>query len=385
MNKNSFAKSICELTLNRDKNYLLTTGDVNVDKAFGLSHEVLYGNPSIDTQINFGALVYLSGLFGGKVVNFTATPFGFLYEMDFNGNQGLHVVAENELKSTENNFLGFNVDDLIQNIQYYKILNNLNENETYFCDYVTRRLKESDSKTMTDILKSVSLLIKENPNIFKSFRKNLREARDSFRSVNKNNCEINELMLFDILYASHDRNVTEEYLLNRELSTYLKAFNSYDKKELNIALELLDISKEDKNKALNLLNKLKNNDDEYIMAKEVLGWIMDGYFTHRGYNRDGENVAKDRAVITKRAIDKNSKYKKIFGQDLKKILNMCTTDYTADRVYDVVAIYADSSINDIENGTALTKVIDAVETVDDNKELNYMARKSFYHNITTEK
>ena len=112
----------------RDENYNYVTGDSGVDKMLSLDNGVIWGNPSSNAQINFAALVYLSGLFGGKCVNFTVIPFGFLYEMDFNDERGLHLIAENEKKATNSNFLGFNLENLICQIKNFKNENDLNEN-----------------------------------------------------------------------------------------------------------------------------------------------------------------------------------------------------------------------------------------------------------------
>lgn len=381
MNKNSFAKEVNKLSLTRNDDYLFTTGNEKIDKAFGLGHEVLYGNPSMGAQINFGALVYLSGLFGGNISSFTATPFGFIYQMNFEDKNGVYVVSENEFKSTENNFLGFNVEDLKLRIEEFKKSNKLDENEQFFCDFVIRRLDESNEKPMNYVLRNVSLLIKENPGIFKRFEKNLRNARNSFVSTNNENCEKNNLQLIEMMYDSHIKNFNEEYLLNKQLSAYLTNYYVYQNKDLDSVLDCLDISEDEKNIVQNVLNKLSQNEEDYIMANEIKKWIIDGYYAHRGYCQDKEPVKKNKNIIHERAMDKDSKFRRIFKQDLKKILNMCSTDYTADRVYDVISIYSDSSIDTLESGKALDKVLDSVEVVEDNNKYKTIARRSFNRNI----
>jgi len=377
MSKNSFASIIKNLKITRDSELNFTTGDKSIDKTLSLDNSVIYGNPESNAQINFAGMLYMAGLFGGKCTGFTAIPFGFLCELEFEKTRGLFVISENEPLATTNNFHGYNIENLIKYVSDYKDNQSLNDEESYFCDFVQRQLMDANKNSMIKIMQNIATLLKSNPGLFEKFENNLEEAIEAFDMVNSNNCNYNREALRSIILKLHIENLNEESALNRILKAQMENLNIEDRLELIDVLKSDVLSDSDVKKVNNVLSLIEENVNNYVDEEKVLNWIISGYLTHYGRDRNGEKIKKNRNIIHDRAKDKSSHERTVFGKDLIKILNSCSTDYVADRVKNVVELYHNSLINELEVSSIVDSIYKLVETKYNNKTEKEAARKSF--------
>ena len=382
MTQNSFAQTLKSLKLSRDENHFFTTGNAEIDHALSLDNQTLYGNPESDVQQNFAAIVYLNGLFENTCTHFTAIPFGFLYEIDHEGTKSCYVSVEAESKPTSGSFIKFALDNLSEQIDTYKQTKNLSKEEIEFCDYVLYQIKNSKNLPLTAIVQNISAAL-NNSTTLNKFKQNSNQSKQIFNQTNQSNCNENrytlnliienrdevcrELLGFELiklqsyidalgiklgfdlaelqepLYVKFDDfgNKTQEQRNADEKSqtaAYITKMQEKFESLQNSINTVVSLQPEDKAQLEKTIERIKSLQLGNMNQNSLMSWIISGYLSHKGFDRQGNSIEQNRNIINERG-SFESYVEKIYGAKTKQILNSCATDYIADRVYDIISLY----------------------------------------------
>lgn len=364
------------LKLERNSDHYLTTGDKEVDHLYGLDNATFYGNIESNAQANFAALVYLNGLFGGKCTHFTACPVGFLYEMDYNGERGCYIASEADLNVEGNNALRFAIDELISQIKNYMKSNELTEDEIAFCNDLIADLESCDGVSLLKIVQNVSAVVNSNDKLGR-FKGNAEEAKVVFDKTNQTNCDENHIIFHYLILKREDELYSiithEKEILRRNLEALgINPNLSIDQ----IKKELEKVDEKDREIVLKSIEKIFFLENYSLMNfDELMTWVGTGYLMHRGFDREGKPIInKDRNILNSRA-EAGSEVEEVFGEDTKTILNICVTDYLADRVYDVIDVCSKNTQKHQESNEFERQVNEITETVDNNRYSKNQARR----------
>lgn len=297
------------LTRNNQGVYVLKKGndETSLNKIFGLSTITL--TPDEHQINNFAAMCYLYGLFGINVSAFTAVPAGFIATF-----------------SKDNNEYGTFFTD-----PYY-----VSQDIMRLCEEQTKEEPQNSNfyKMVATILEDSKLSLLERSLMISSFiqqtdiKKREEEAIKQFNVVNQQNCDDNHLVLEDIVS------------LNKDLLADLNQVNKSETPNETI-IELVNkrefSSESDKDEYLEQLKGAKET-----FNKVLSEFILDsGYFVYRGRNKEQDGTVlnkQDRAAILRNILKSNNPNKNDddISADIIDIYNMCSTDYSADIVYDVL-------------------------------------------------
>lgn len=281
---NDFFKNLSNKLLKRKEDGFYTLGDENLDSLWGLTQQS--PNFTLDKECveNFAGYVFLIGLFGYNVANFTSIPAGFMATFQ-KGKESTTVVITNS------------VADYYKQVLVDLIDKKLNSKTTSYQEVILFRFIKDLLEEKEFSILDIALLANEKINKSKEFsclQKNIENAMYPFSgdkdSLNSKNCNDNHILL---------RRICEERVCDN-----------------------LQIKSDEE------VDQLYN----YVLQE----WILPGYFVYRGFNRKGEPVEQKATVLndTERFSLLEQKLK-----DREKIsiaINMCATDYTADVVYAIL-------------------------------------------------
>jgi len=333
---------IKDLKLDRDENYEYTLGDSLADSTLGINNrEVL--TPDQNAIALFAATNYLFGVLGINVSTFTAVPAGFVasYTED-DEHYGTFLVCEQSIAAElasfcENKIRKFNNliqdankknisgDELAELFKKYKL--SKEKNELY---NILKPIFDRQDITVLEKALLVSDLVKEMEN--DRINSNIESAKGSFDFANnKKNCPINDLIVCKII---------AEETLPDNADSQLKEMLISDTNKIGDAITHGAKVEE------SIMTYLAKNprDETYIellrecvrLHHEIMDvYILPGYSTYMGKVPDQQNsqilngfqhIMRLKDILGYDKIDFDKKDKMV------KILNICSTDYSADAV-----------------------------------------------------
>lgn len=331
---NSFAVQLKNKSLIRGEDYRYTTGDEQTDHLLGLDNKTGFGNPESSSQLAFAGIVYLNGLFGRNCTSFTAVPFGFLCELGNEQQSGCYLVAEGETRAKEGNFLDFLIDDLINYILEYKNNNKLTKLEKSFCDFVISKLQTCSEVDFIEVVQLISANLNKTEGL-DSFKQNSERSKKIYDDANQKNCDDNHIIFKNIIGDRNGRYEAEKQNCDKVREAQLKNLGidpSLSNDEVRKKLKGCKLI--DKINVERTLSKQESLEGKVITYDKMMSWVLDGYYTHRGYDPNGNQLIMDRGILNKRLAKSN--VEKLLGSNFAEVLNICTTDYVADRVADVI-------------------------------------------------
>ena len=283
-----FFEELKKLELRRKENMFYTLGDDGLDKLFDLKQSTAVFAPEDKVVKKFAAVSYLFGLAGYVASNFTAIPMGYLVTYK-KGNESQTVVISGDFE--------YYREILIDNLREKLNDQSLTEEEKEIFSQGISAL-EDNTRSLEDICLVLNSEIQklQQPT---SLTQDLENAKYPFSSapdsLNLTNCNNNHVILGAVC----------KDLLGSQASE-------------NDVKELYD----------NILNN----------------WILNnGYFTYLGHDRTGAPKPQDGQILNNR--ERMEELFKILSTKLKDptararvcpVINMCSTDYTADIVYAVM-------------------------------------------------
>lgn len=315
-----FSEQLKEAELQRRNGVftLIKNGEPNkeLNRIFGLP-DVFVLTPSRRSIENFAALNYLFSLFGVKVKSFTSCKTGYI------------ATFENEEGNIYGTFSSGDPLVLLEEIQKLA-----RENGRKDIEDLLESAKKDHNLSLMDICKEVS------PRAPKDKDEKNNPFFNNFKSVNDKNCDDNHQLICEIL-CDGDSNLSEKLkkLRNSDL------FNG-ELSEEEIKSKIKELISEEPSK------KLLQRKEQY--DKILFGSILPGYFKYMGRDRQGKQIPQDGMVLNQKEIVFNIakllEYKKedflktdtatakVARHKVEKLvylLNMGSTDYTADVVQDI--------------------------------------------------
>ena len=315
MDENIYNK-LTQSELTRE-NGVFTLGDQDLNRTFGLPN-VFVLTPSRRSIENFAALNYLFSLFGIKVKSFTSCKTGYIATFD----------------NEEGNIYGtFSSGDplvLLEEIQKLA-----RENGRKDIEDLLESAKNNPNLSLMDICKEVS---SRTPKGDKDEKNN--QFFNNFKSVNDKNCDDNHQLICEIL-CDGDSNLSEKLKKLRNSDLF-----SGELSEEKIKSEIEKLIGEEPTPELIEHKKIYDN--------ILFGSILPGYLKYMGRNRQGEQIPQDGMVLNQKEIV--TKIAELLGykkedflrtdtataevarhkvEKLVYLLNMGSTDYSADVVQDI--------------------------------------------------
>lgn len=336
----------------------------------GLNSIVL--TPDKEQIINMATMCYLFGLLGINISRFTAVPAGYI------------ATFENE-----GTFLSFYPDYIIRKFQLQcdKLFENAAEpleNKAYYAtiSYISKDfiVKDKNTKSIKEFLQlALSIATYPMPN---GVKKKLEEAIKKFNIENLNNCKDNDLVLASIV--SNSPKIRDDLL-----KVNLKQTNA-EKSVDDIISEVVYKKTFDNDEAKSeYAAKLK--DAKALFDRIFDGFIMPGYFIYKstGMDRAGQAVPKDGMILNK--AERISELKGILEEagfcdsfilsaNIIDIYNMCSTDYSADVIYDILSsLYRLTNSDSFNDGNMKPKLYRKVP----NNYENYASKARFRNKFPT--
>ncbi len=309
--KQEYLDKIYKTELVRDPNTLkYTLGDEKLDALFDLQQVNAAFAPSQESLHTFAAASYLYGLLGYVATNYTAVPGGFLATYkNKNDNATILITDEDGAYWRE---------DLCKLCQKTVAKTNITSAERQFFDGLNSEIA-ADSITLLQTCFVAGQRIGEDKALI-FLKDRIADAIFPFSfskeplSLNCKNCNDNHALL--------DRFCSKEL------------FGKY----------FSDITPEQQQQAINMRDKILSE------------WILPGYFTFVG-NKKGQTIARDAQVLndSRRLTELYSSYGVKNPHALVAILNMCTTDYSADVVYNLLEC--------LQKGTPLSAAVYNTEKI----------------------
>lgn len=329
----------CELVRN-ERHILTLKGREDLDRLFGFDVATL--TPNKDQICYFAAICYLFGLFGINVSSFSAIPLGFVASFKKNGEFFGTFLSEPTYVSRI--ILGLCIKT-----------KNIEPSNAAFFDSVLGIMSDNETSLIDKCIKI------RNLNKNEIIKNRTKEALEQFDKVNLQNCKDNGIIIEKIVSGSS------------EIAEDLHAINAYEeaeKKKLkekgetkNVKIPLDDKilelvgnrrfdSEEDR---LNYLQCLKNT--KAVHDELFYGYILDsGYYVYVGRNRNQNGkVLNDitRISLLRKLLQSINPQKdhSDINTDIIDILNLCSTDYSADVVYAVFDRIANGKAQSMERIT----------------------------------
>ena len=288
----TFFKDIEKRELVRKENLLYTLGDDGIDKFLYLDQNLATLAPDSGAIKNFASATYLFGLFGMVASNFTAVPSGFL--VTYKSGSDLSTIL---IMDEDNPYFKTILLEKVNN----KLQSDMEEKEKEVF-VLMKTLLESDI-SLTEVVIKVDSLIKNNKqeklltavdDAIYPFSSAEDKETGKALTLNSQNCQNNHIILRSICF------------------------------------KLLKINPETTNE-----KDLKLVKDLY---KDILNeWILPGYLTYRGTDRDGNAIERDHQILNKPERIKQASQRFATHRQVNLIMNMCSTDYAADIVYFILS------------------------------------------------
>ena len=276
---------IYNMELNRDDEYLYTLGDDNLDQLWNLRSKSPVFTPSKQQIDDFAAFTYLFGLCGFVPYNFTAIPVGYIATFK-NGDEAKTIIIDNGPVAR---FYREKLHELVKEKLEDESLSE--EERTLFSEL--DRMLGNEEMSLLDVCLYINSI--RGDALDERINDSMFEFSNHPDSLNSRNCDDNHKVLENIccdLLGYDYKSATEE-----------------QRKEAK------------------------------ALSKVILDtWILPGYFTYVGHNRTGDAVYNDVDVLTNLAKLESLRKDLKSNENIAKVLNMCSTDYTADVVYDILKV-----------------------------------------------
>ena len=317
------------LVRNADNIYVLKNGadESSLDRVFGLSTVTL--TPDKESISNFAAMAYLYGLFGIEVSTFTAVPAGYI--ASFQKGKEFYGTFFSEPYYVTKDLIGL-CDGMLKRYGTLLASSKTEEeqkaaNEEINLLYAIRAELSNKDHSITDKALAISGLTKTS-----TMEENITSAISKMGKVNNENCELNDGILEDIITGS------------KAISADLELINKEVKKGRTVKSVIMELVE---GKSFASLNETM----DYVLAlqhsKDTFDAIMNSFILDSGYHVYKGNVRRqDGAILNSQervpllmSILKRhnpSKSEEQLYADLVDVLNMCSTDYSADVVIDVM-------------------------------------------------
>ncbi|MBQ9318087.1 MAG: hypothetical protein IJR82_00445 [Bacilli bacterium] len=334
MERNYF-EYLKQLKLKRDEKGFYSLNDESANHLFGINDYMTLTPDQYHIAL-FAAANYLFGIFGVNVSSFTSVSAGYLASY-----------------TRDNAFYGtFFTNEFFLTNELLKLCDEkikTNEDIDFYMG-----IKDILSKQITLLEKSlmISSYLKENNR--SNITDNINKSVSQYDQVNQQNCRDNHFIICKVIANGNDslardlngiKDLKEEEAMKRieELVSSLTFSTPFDKNTYAQALQ-----------------------QGYAKYQVILGdFILPGYLTYRGTDRDGNAIEQKSQILNEPS--RITELKKILGYDnldyagrkdafinVISILNMCSTDYSADMVYNVMKgidayQYQGENINDTIN------------------------------------
>lgn len=328
-----FFKELQECELKRDNQgiYRLEYRGYKKDDLnhlFGLSTATL--TPDKESIINFAAITYLYGLLGINIETFTAIPAGFI---------GSYNTAKDVHYGTFLSDPYYVTKEIIETCN--RLLDSGEElNDGGFFANVLAILK-NEEKSFLDKVLEISALAKP-----REFEEKLETAIKQFSDVNDKNCALNHKILEDIVTDSNETlsalsKINEEAGRGKSVDSIIEELVAARKpKSLIEKIIYLFKTKKYKKEMDEFVKKTRDTKGLYDLI--LNSFILDsGYYVYRGRDRKQDGAvlnSTQRAELLMGYLKSANplKSEEELHADLVDILNMCSTDYAADIVLEVM-------------------------------------------------
>ena len=316
MNSNYFDE-LKQLQLLRNKEGYYTLNDSNIDYFFGIN-DFLTLTPDQYHMALFAASNYFFGIFGINVSSFVAVSAGYLAS----------YLKDEQFYGT------FFTNEYYLNNEFKKLCDEkINNNDhIQFYSYVKEVLSK-DIPLMEKAL-MVSTYLKNN-NLL-DIKSNINTSLQHYDLVNQKNCNDNHFLICKVIFGDDESKA-------RDLNA-IKDLKDEELMENIQKLISLKIFKTDDDKDMYVTNL---QEGRYKYRQILYDFILPGYLTYRGTDREGNRIEQKSQILNE--TDRIQKLKNILGYDILDysdrknlfinvicILNMCSTDYSADMVYNVM-------------------------------------------------
>ncbi len=328
-----FFKVLQECDLKRDNQgiYRLEYRGCKMDDLnhlFGLSTATL--TPDKESIINFAAITYLFGLLGINIETFTAIPTGFIGS--YNTAKGVHY-------GTFLSYPYYVTKEIMETCNC--LLDSCEElNDGGFFANVIAILK-NEEKSFLDKVLEISVLAKP-----REFEEKLARAIKQFSDENDKNCVLNHKILEDIVTDSNETlsalsKINEETGRGKSVDSIIEELVAARKPKILIEKIIYLFRTKKYKKEMDEFVK-KTRDTKGLYDFILNSFILDsGYYVYRGRDRKQDGAVLNsiqRAELLMGYLKSANplKSEEELYADLVDILNMCSTDYAADIVLEVM-------------------------------------------------
>lgn len=306
-----FLNRIMKAKLERDpKTYFYSLGDPYLDKIFTFPNEKPVYTPNSEDVESLANVAYILALMGCKPTNFTSVPAGFM------------MTVENEQ----------------------------GEHKTFF---INKTMEKWNRELLKEIAKEI--VVKNGSEFHREIGKALAKGAD-FRDI----CISCGAYKTSPLLTEEQKARIEESIL--EFNSDKDHPNSLNNQNCNNNHKILDrVCRHSLG-----VDMGKTSVEQEEMVKEIYDltlfhWILPGYKAFRGVTADGEATEKYGKILNNRALEVIERFPDY--HDACAVMNMCSTDYTADVAYAIMTVYekgldkakADSEIEAINPQTPNNK------------------------------
>lgn len=281
-----FYEELREKRLRRNEQSFYTLGNSNLDRLFCINDRLTL-TPNPFHIANFAAINYFYGLFGINVDSFTSVPSGFI--ASYVNGESQEFYGTFWLSDTL--YVLSNIIKLCEE----KIF--LGENKEVY-EYIRTILKNNDMSLLEKGLMANNYLKQNNISIFDD---QIAKSKEAFHEVNNQNCADNHKILKDIV--SNNKEKYEEVLNTFILPGYLQ-YRGYDRE----------------NNPLKQEGQILNEFDRIVTLINMLGYDKLPYYEQR-----------DKLL------------------NIISVLNMCSTDYSADIVENLISKIIECREADLNN------------------------------------
>lgn len=336
---------------------LYSLGRDDFDHLFGIN-DVMTLTPDDKCVKALADITFLFGVLGINIESFTAVASGYLASYSGDGYEATFIV---------NGYEDYVKEEIL------KICNEIiEEDSSYTPLYVFITNLINNGYSLSYIALATSSFI--NGFSLRKVKDQTVKAMEQFNNVNQQNCHDNHFILCKIFFSN------EEYAKDLNELKDISDLGEVASKIHMIAKEKYSFTEEEE-------EEYKNKMYEALRLYDIVlnDFILPGYLTYRGRDRDNNKIEQDSKIINdQHRIDSLITLLKskqdIFNYDIIpsiiQILNMCSTDYTADMAYDYM-----SGISSFKNSVIDDDVLESMKkyipTTENNSEEKKETRKLY--------
>ena len=355
--------------LRRNERSEYTLGDQLLDHTIGINDSLVL-TPDEEQIALFAASNFLFGIFGINVTAFTAIPSGFIASYSKDGtNFGTFIDYEPVITYT-----------LLQLCEEYK---KRQPDKASFYEELGVILSDSSSLIKKAIIAKDCI----NRHQIEQIPENIGMAREIFRRVNDNNCDENSKVIIGIM-TDYDPRLTEDIFAVDSVASAQKVRpDEYDIiAQVMIERRVRKRNIEDERERASYKETLTEETKRFHSILHLN--ILPLYHVYIGKDKDKNPIEQDSQILNKSDlierliqllnINQDDIKERLKGlKDISKILNICSTDYSADMV---LATF--DKINEITDSVTKENVQEFVDNIisstiprtPDNKEQKSEAR-----------